>query len=40
VTSELNCKVDDDDDGVSCFTEEVGNRSITLVFIDTFCVEL
>jgi len=41
VTSELNCKVDeDDDDGVSCLNEEVGNRSITLVFIATFGVEL
>ena len=39
MTSELNCKVEDDD-GVSCFNEEAGNRSITLVLIrSTFGVE-
>ena len=39
MTSEINCKVDDDD-GVSCFNEEAGNRSITLVLIrTTFGVE-
>jgi len=36
VTSELNCKIDDD--RVSCLNEEAGNRSITLV--STFGVEL
>lgn len=38
MTSEFNCKVDDD--GVSCLNEEVGNRSKTLVFNSTFGVEL
>ena len=38
MTSELNCKIDDD--GVSCLNEEAGNRSITLAFISTFGGEL